>query len=144
MKTKEMVCIKDFMVGMMEMNTIDKVKINITTSIITMIFIMMIMETRMIIEEEVVIMKTRAMKIQENKDQEEGTIIIITRTMCLIINLDIQTTIILKIEDSKIKKIKIIMTIEKEWIIMIIEMIKNRIKQMIIINKKRIKNNNCI
>lgn len=144
MKTKEMVCIKDFMVGMMEMNTIDKVKINITTSIITMIFIMMIMETRMIIEEEVVIMKTRAMKIQEDKDQEEGTIIIITRTMCLIINLDIQTTIILKIEDSKIKKIKIIMTIEKEWIIMIIEMIKNRIKQMIIINKKRIKNNNCI
>lgn len=144
MKTKEMVCIKDFMVGMMEMNTIDKVKINITTSIITMIFIMMIMETRMIIEEEVVIMKTRAMKIQEDKYQEEGTIIIITRTMCLIINLDIQTTIILKIEDSKIKKIKIIMTIEKEWIIMIIEMIKNRIKQMIIINKKRIKNNNCI
>lgn len=64
--------------------------------------------------------------------------------MCLIINLDIQTTIILKIEDSKIKKIKIIMTIEKEWIIMIIEMIKNRIKQMIIINKKKIKNNNCI
>lgn len=69
MKTKEMVCIKDFMVGMMEMNTIDKVKINITTSIITMIFIMMIMETRMIIEEEVVIMKTRAMKIQEDKYQ---------------------------------------------------------------------------
>ena len=127
MKTKETVCIKGIMVGMMVEIITDKVKINITTSTTTMIFITEIMETRKTIEEEVDIMRIKVMTMEEDKDLVEDIKIIITTTICQIINLDIQTTIIHKTDHFKIKRIQIIMILEIEWIIMIIGMIKKLI-----------------